>query len=198
MPTTEEDIKMKVGYARVSTNDQDTQLQLDALSAAGCEIIYQEKMSGAKTDRPELKNCLKSLRKGDTLAVWKLDRLGRSLQHLLVVVKDLENADIGFQSLTESIDTTSNTGKLIFHIFASLAEFERGLITERVNAGLAAARKKGTKFGRPESLSKKQKSMALAMYYGGTSKIEIANHFEVTRQTIYTLIKKDIPLEELA
>ena len=113
MPTTEEDIKMKVGYARVSTNDQDTQLQLDALSAAGCEIIYQEKMSGAKTDRPELKNCLKSLRKEDTLVVWKLDRLGRSLQHLLVVVKDLENADIGFQSLTESIDTTSNTGKLI-------------------------------------------------------------------------------------
>jgi len=127
---------MKTGYARVSTKDQDTQLQLqlDALNAAGCERIYQEKQSGVKQDRLELQQCLKSLRAGDSLIVWKLDRLGRSLQHLIEVIADLENRQIGFQSLTENIDTTSPTGKLIFHIFGSLAEFERGLIRERVKA----------------------------------------------------------------
>lgn len=180
---------MKIGYARVSTNDQDTQLQIDALNAAGCERIYEEKQSGAKTDRPELQQCLKSLREGDLLIVWKLDRLGRSLQHLIDVVTDLENRQIGFQSLTENIDTTSPTGKLIFHIFGSLAEFERGLIRERVKAGLAAAKKKGKKFGRPEALNEQAKTLAIAMYNGGATKIDIARHFKVTRQTIYTLLK---------
>ena len=180
---------MKIGYARVSTNDQDTQLQIDALNVAGCERIYQEKQSGAKKDRPELQQCLKSLREGDILIVWKLDRLGRSLQHLIEVVTDLESRQIGFQSLTENIDTTNNTGKLIFHIFGSLAEFERGLIRERVKAGLEAAKKKGKKFGRPEALNEKDRAMAIAMFNGGATKIDIARHFNVTRQTIYTLLK---------
>ena len=180
---------MKIGYARVSTNDQDTQLQIDALTAAGCERIYQETQSGAKQDRLELQQCLKSLRAGDLLIVWKLDRLGRSLQHLIELVTDLESRQIGFQSLTENIDTTSSTGKLISHIFGSLAKFERGLIRERVIAGLAAAKNKGTKFGRPEALNATDKDMALAMFNGGATKIAIARHFKVTRQTIYTLLK---------
>ena len=181
---------MKIGYARVSTNDQDTQLQLDALNSVGCGRIYEESQSGAKKERAELKQCLKSLRAGDILVVWKLDRLGRSLQHLIDVVADLEQRQVGFQSLTENIDTTSPTGKLVFHIFGSLAEFERGLIRERVKAGLDAAKKKGKKFGRPDALDEKDKSMALAMRNGGATKIDIARHFKVTRQTIYTLLKE--------
>ena len=180
---------MKVGYARVSTNEQDTYLQIDALKAIGCELIYQEKQSGAKKDRTELQQCLKSLREDDILIVWKLDRLGRSLQHLIEVVSDLEERQIGFQSLTENIDTTSPTGKLIFHIFGSLAEFERGLIRERVKAGLEAAKKRGKKFGRPDALDDKAKEMALAMFNGGALKIDIARHFNVTRQTVYSLLK---------
>ena len=180
---------MKVGYARVSTNEQDTYLQIDALKAIGCELIYQEKQSGAKKDRSELQQCLKSLREDDILIVWKLDRLGRSLQHLIEVVSDLEDRKIGFQSLTENIDTTSPTGKLIFHIFGSLAEFERGLIRERVKAGLEAAKKRGKKFGRPDALNDKAKEMAFAMFNGGALKIDIARHFNVTRQTVYSLLK---------
>ena len=180
---------MKVGYARVSTNEQDTYLQIDALKAIGCELIYQEKQSGAKKDRSELQQCLKSLREDDILIVWKLDRLGRSLQHLIEVVSDLEERKIGFQSLTENIDTTSPTGKLIFHIFGSLAEFERGLIRERVKAGLEAAKKRGKKFGRPDALNDKAKEMAFAMFNGGALKIDIARHFNVTRQTVYSLLK---------
>ena len=181
---------MKIGYARVSTNDQDTQLQLDALNSVGCDRIYEESQSGAKKERAELQQCLKSFRAGDILVVWKLDRLGRSLQHLIDVVADLEQRQVGFQSLTENIDTTSPTGKLVFHIFGSLAEFERGLIRERVKAGLDAAKKKGKKFGRPDALDEKDKSMALAMRNGGATKIDIARHFKVTRQTIYTLLKE--------
>jgi DNA invertase Pin-like site-specific DNA recombinase len=180
---------MKIGYARVSTHEQDAQLQIDALNAAGCERIYEEKQSGAQQDRHELQQCLKSLKAGDILTVWKLDRLGCSLQYLIELVTDFESRQIGFQSLTENIDTTSSTGKLIFHIFGSLAEFERGLARERIKAGLAAAKKKGTKFGRPEALNKKDKEMALAMFNGGATKIYIARHFNVTRQTIYTLLK---------
>lgn len=180
---------MKYGYARVSTNQQDTKLQIDALLNAGCEKIYEEKMSGAKTDRPELKQCLKAMVENDVLVVWKLDRLGRSLQHLIEVVNTLEAENKGFQSLTENIDTTSPTGKLIFHIFASLAEFERGLIRQRVMAGLDAARKSGTKFGRPQALSKSDKEMAITMFNGGATKNAIAQHFGVARQTVYALLK---------
>ena len=181
---------MKYGYARVSTNQQDTQLQIHALQAAGCIKIYQETMSGTKTDRPELNQCLKAMNENDVLVVWKLDRLGRSLQHLIQVVNTLEAENKGFQSLTENIDTTSPTGKLIFHIFGSLAEFERGLIRQRVIAGLDASRKMGTKFGRPEALTAKDKEMAITMFNGGATKGSIAKHFGVARQTIYALLKE--------
>ncbi len=184
---------MKYGYARVSTNQQDTKLQIDALVAAGCEKIYEETMSGGKTDRPELNNCLKAMNPNDILVVWKLDRLGRSLQHLIEIVNKLEQDSKGFQSLTENIDTTSPTGKLIFHIFGSLAEFERGLIRQRVMAGLDASRKMGTKFGRPEALTPKDKDMAITMFNGGATKGSIAQHFGVARQTIYALLKEIEP-----
>jgi DNA invertase Pin-like site-specific DNA recombinase len=181
---------MKIGYARVSKNIQDTQLQIDALVAAGCDKIYQEKISGGKTDRPELNQCLKAMNPDDVLVVWKLDRLGRSLQHLIEIITNLESENKGFQSLTESIDTTTPTGKLVFHIFASLAEFEKSLIRQRVMAGLDAARKSGTKFGRPEALSPKDKDMAITMFNGGATKNAIAQHFGVARQTIYSLLKE--------
>ena len=181
---------MKYGYARVSTNQQDTKLQIDALQEAGCEKIYEEKLSGGRTDRPELNQCLKAMNPNDILVVWKLDRLGRSLQHLIEIVNKLEHESKGFQSLTEHIDTTSPTGKLIVHIFASLAEFEKSLIRQRVMAGLEASRKMGTKFGRPEALSKTDKEMAITMFNGGATKGSIAQHFGVARQTIYALLRE--------
>jgi DNA invertase Pin-like site-specific DNA recombinase len=181
---------MKYGYARVSTNQQDTKLQIDALLASGCEKIYEDKMSGGKIDRPELNQCLKAMNENDVLVVWRLDRLGRSLQHLIEVVHKLEEENKGFQSLTEHIDTTSPTGKLVFHIFAALAEFEKSLIRQRVMAGLEASRKMGTKFGRPESLTAKDKEMAITMFNGGATKNAIAQHFGVARQTIYALLKQ--------
>ncbi len=181
---------MKYGYARVSTNQQDTKLQIDALLASGCSKVYEDKISGSKTDRPELNNCLKAMNENDVLVVWKLDRLGRSLQHLIEVVHKLEEENKGFQSLTEHIDTTSPSGKLVFHIFASLAEFEKSLIRQRVMAGLEASRKMGTKFGRPEALTAKDKEMAITMFNGGATKNAIAQHFGVARQTIYALLKQ--------
>ena len=181
---------MKIGYARVSTSTQDTALQIDALKKACCEVIYEEKASGTKKDRIELEQCLKSLRSGDVLVVWKLDRLGRSLHHLLEVINNFEERGIGFTSLTESIDTTTSTGKLVFNIFGSLAEFERSLIKDRVNAGLEAARKKGRIGGRPSALNEKQKQLAITMFNGGALKSDIAKHFNVTRQTIYSILKE--------
>jgi len=139
---------MRIGYARVSTQDQRSELQLDALAAAGCEQVFHEKMSGKDKDRPELETCLKVVRQGDTLIVWRLDRLGRSLKDLVEIVHELQDRGIGLQSLTENIDTTNAGGKLIFHVFAALAEFERNLIRERTVAGLAAARARGRKGGR--------------------------------------------------
>ena len=139
-----------IGYARVSTNAQDTELHLAALNEAGCEKIFDETASGAKADRPELKSCLAYLREGDTLVVWKLDRLARSLKQLVDIVDDLGNRQISFRCLTQNIDTTSSTGKLVFGIFATLAEFERDLIKERTVAGLNAARANGRVGGRPK------------------------------------------------
>jgi DNA invertase Pin-like site-specific DNA recombinase len=139
-----------LGYARVSTTDQQPQLQVDALQRAGCYRVFTETASGARTDRPVLEQLLDQLRPGDTLVVWKLDRLGRSLRHLVDTVTGLADRGIGFRSLQEAIDTTTPGGKLVFHVFAALAEFERDLIRERTSAGLAAARARGP--GRPQCL----------------------------------------------
>ena len=155
---------MLVGYARVSTLEQDTSLQIDALEQAGCERIFRDKVSGAKTERPGLQEALDFLRKGDSLVVWRLDRLGRSLKHLLETVSLLEERGIGFRSLQEAIDTTTSGGRLIFHIFGALAEFERNLIRERTLAGLRAARARGRKGGRPKALDARKTELAYRLY----------------------------------
>jgi DNA invertase Pin-like site-specific DNA recombinase len=154
---------MKIGYARVSSEDQNLDLQRDALKGAGCECFYEEKESGGKIDRPELLRLFEVLRAGDTLVVWRLDRLGRSLKHLIETVERLETLGVGFQSFTEAIDTTTSGGKLVFHIFAALAEFERTLIRERTRAGLKAARARGRQGGRPKTLSEEKRRMAQAL-----------------------------------
>jgi DNA invertase Pin-like site-specific DNA recombinase len=150
---------MLIGYARVSTDDQNLDLQRDALKQAGCEQIYTDRVSGTKDNRPGLTVALSHLRTGDTLVVWRLDRLGRSLRHLIDTVTGLQERGIGFKSLQESIDTTTSGGKLVFHIFGALAEFEREIIRERTNAGLQAARARGRNGGRPKKLTKKQIEM---------------------------------------
>src|SRR4051812_31958867 len=159
---------MDIGYARVSTGEQTLDLQLDALQAAGCGKVYRETASGAKAGRPILEEVLTYLRKGDTLVVWRLDRLGRSLRHLIETVAALAERGIGFKSLTEQIDTTTPGGKLIFPVFGALAEFERDLIRERTHAGLAAARARGRLGGRPRKLADaKQLDLARTLYAGG-------------------------------
>ena len=152
----------KVGYARVSTAQQSPQLQIDALQSAGCQKIYQEIASGAKAQRPQLEQMLAQLRSGDVLVVWKLDRLGRSLTHLVQLVNQLLAQGVGLQSLNDPIDTTSAQGRLMFNIFASLAEFERELIQERTQAGLKSARARGRTGGRPKGLSEQAKLTAAA------------------------------------
>ncbi len=154
---------MLVGYARVSTQDQDPNMQVDALEKAGCERIFIEKASGAKRDRPELTAALDYARQGDTLVVWKLDRLARSLKQLVETVEGLEEREVGFRSLTETIDTTSAGGRLVFAIFAGLAEFERSIIKERTSAGLEAARLRGRVGGRPRSVSDEDIAAAKAL-----------------------------------
>lgn len=139
---------MRIGYARISTHEQNLDLQRDALKAAGCEKIIEDKASGSRTDRTGLQRACEMLRKGDVLVVWRLDRLGRTLKHLIEFMAMLENEGIGFQSVTEAIDTTTTGGKLVFHIFGALAEFERNIIRERTLAGLAAARQRGKVGGR--------------------------------------------------
>ena len=154
---------MLIGYCRVSTSDQDLSLQLDALKKAGCEKIFRDKISGAKADRPALKKALDFARKGDTIVVWRLDRLGRSLKDLIQIVHQLEENKVGIKSLNESLDTTTPGGRLIFHVFGAIAEFERSLIRERTMAGLQAARARGRNGGRPKSLSDKNVQLAQAM-----------------------------------
>src|SRR3982750_3492495 len=147
---------MQIGYARVSTDEQNLNLQRDALKTAGCELIFDDMVSGTKARRPGLEQALSHLRPGDTLVVWRLDRLGRSLRHLIDTVTDLQEKGIGFKSLTESIDTTTSGGKLVFHIFEALAEFEREIIRERTQAGLQSARARGRHGGPKHKLTKKQ------------------------------------------
>lgn len=187
---------MRIGYARVSTQDQKPELQLDALSVARCEQVFQEKASGKDANRPELENCLRTLRTGDTLVVWKLDRLGRSLKNLVEIVHTLESRGVGFQSLTESVDTTSAGGRLIFHIFGALAEFERNLIRDRTVAGLAAARARGRKGGRKAKLTRSDVRKAAAMLLDpDMTKAEIARHFQVSRVTLDASLRRELGVE---
>ena len=181
---------MLIGYARVSTHEQTLNLQQDALTKAGCTKIFTDTASGAKTERIGLEEALTYVRKGDTLVVWRLDRLGRSLPHLITTMTDLEERGIGFKSLTENIDTTTSGGKLIFHIFGALAEFERNLIRERTTAGLTAARARGRKGGRPNALTARQRSIAQSLYDNPkTSITEICRTLKVSKATLYRSIK---------
>lgn len=177
---------MLIGYARVSTQEQDPALQLDALKGAGCERVFVEKASGAQRDRPELKAALDYMRAGDVLTVWKLDRLARSLGQLIETVADLERRGIGFRSVTEAIDTTSPGGRLVFHIFGAMAEFERAIIRERTRAGLDAARARGRKGGRPPGLTAKDLAAARALLSDPEITVEeVARHLKVAPSTLY-------------
>ena len=182
---------MKIGYARVSTEDQNLDMQIDALKEAKCDHIYEEKMSGKINDRPALEKALNFMRKGDTLVIWKLDRLGRSLRHLIEVINDLMDDGMYFMSLQENIDTTSTGGKLIFHIFAALAEFEREIISERTKSGLKAARARGRFGGRPKKLNEEQAQMVKKMWKDHTISIEeICRSFDISRSTLYLYLKE--------
>jgi DNA invertase Pin-like site-specific DNA recombinase len=182
---------MKIGYARVSTHDQNLALQVDALKAAGCERIYDDRVSGSKEDRPGLEKALNALRPGDTLVVWKLDRLGRSIKHLIDVVNSLREQDVAFHSLTEGVDTSTNGGRLIYNIFASLAEFERGLIRERTMAGLEAARARGRKGGRPKRLDARKIAHAKRLLEDPDQTVsEVAELLGVGRATLYRALKE--------
>jgi DNA invertase Pin-like site-specific DNA recombinase len=177
---------MLIGYARVSTLDQTLALQQDALSAAGCTEIYTDTVSGSVTDRPGLSDALSHLRPGDTLVVWRLDRLGRSLSHLIETVRDLHERGIGFRSLQEQIDTTTSGGKLVFHVFGALAEFERDLIRERTHAGLAAARARGRLFGRPRRLTSQQVKQLRSLAKDEHNTVtEICQTLRISRATYY-------------
>jgi DNA invertase Pin-like site-specific DNA recombinase len=181
---------MKIGYARVSTVDQRLELQIDALEKTGCEKIFTDQASGAKDDRHGLISAIEFCRKGDSLVVWKLDRLGRSLVHLIETINLLHERQVGFVSVQENIDTTTSGGKLVFHVFGALAEFERELIRERTNAGLASARSRGRLGGRPKALSKRQIQIAKTMLADpNTSVREICELLEISKSTLYRYVK---------
>jgi DNA invertase Pin-like site-specific DNA recombinase len=180
---------MLIGYARVSTHDQTLHLQQDALTKVGCNKLFTDTASGVKTERIGLNEALSYVRRGDTLVVWRLDRLGRSLPHLIATMTDLEERGIGFKSLTESIDTTTSGGKLIFHIFGSLAEFERNLIRERTQAGLSAARARGRRGGRPKVLTAKQLGIARDLYEKRHPIADICRTLKISKATLYRSIK---------
>jgi DNA invertase Pin-like site-specific DNA recombinase len=180
---------MLIGYARVSTLEQNLDLQKDALAKAGCQQTFEDKESGANTERPGLARALEALRPGDTLVVWKLDRLGRSLKHLVETVQSLGERGVGFKSLQESIDTTTSGGKLVFHVFAALAEFERGIIQERTQAGLAAARARGRLGGRPPGRDERKRTAALALSQDKSrSVVEICRMLGISRTSYYRYI----------
>jgi DNA invertase Pin-like site-specific DNA recombinase len=184
---------MLVGYARVSTFEQNLSPQIDALQQAGCEKIFNDRASGAKTDRPGLGEALKYVRKGDTLLVWRLDRLGRSLIHLIETVGKLEEKGIGFRSLQEAIDTTTSGGRLVFQIFGALAEFERNLIRERTQAGLAAARARGRKGGRPKALNQTKIELAYKLYDEKNHTIkEICQILGISKPTLYNYLRQRV------
>lgn len=184
---------MKIGYARVSTKEQNLSLQIDALKKEGCYKVFQEKISGSKPDRPELRKMIDQLREEDIIVIWKLDRLGRSLRDLVNLIKEIQDRGAGLKSLNDSIDTTTAHGKLIFHIFASLAEFERDIISERTKAGLASARARGRVGGRPKGLSKEALDKAIiveTLYKQGDMSItQICKHVNIARSTVYNYLK---------
>lgn len=184
---------MIIGYARVSSIEQNLELQRDALNAAGCEIIFEDKASGsAKVDGPEWGNALKKLRAGDTLVDWRLGRLGRSLKHLIETIEELGNEGIGFSSLQGNLDTTTSGGKLLFHIFGALVEFERQLICERTMAGLAAALARGRKGGRPRKLTDKQFALARQLLEHPDQQVtELAKMRGVARSTLYMSLRSE-------
>lgn len=176
---------MQIGYVRVSTNEQNTSLQRDALERAGCELIFEEKMSGTVANRPVLKRVLKQLKEGDTLVVWKLDRLGRSMRNLVLLIDELKSRGIHFRSMTDSIDTSSPMGRFIFHIMGALAEMERELIVERTMAGLAAAREQGRIGGRRPKLTSEQWAQAGRLIANGTDRKQVALIYDVAVCTLY-------------
>ncbi|MCA2971852.1 MAG: recombinase family protein [Acidobacteriaceae bacterium] len=177
---------MKIGYARVSTDIQETDLQMDALKRAKCVRVYEEKASGAKADRPELMRLLDNARKGDVVVVWKLDRLARSLRQLIDTAVLLNERGVELLSLTENINTTTPTGKLTFHLFAALAEFERDILRQRVNAGLAAARRRGRVGGRPKALNESDMKKARALLRSGEyTRVQVAAELKVSRHTLW-------------
>ncbi len=184
---------MKIGYARVSTPDQKMDLQIDELKKFGCKKTFSEVVTGAKADRAELSKMLEQVRPGDIIVIWKLDRLGRSLKHLVELVGELIERDVGLKSLHDPIDTSTSQGRLIFNIFASLAEFEREVISERTKAGLTAARARGRIGGRPKGLSDKAKNKAIvvaALYKEGKMSIaEILENQQISRATLYNYLR---------
>ena len=180
---------MKVGYARVSTQDQNLDLQLKALK--DCGRVFRDKgISGTQNNRPQLKRALKHVKSGDVLVVWKLDRLGRSLGHLIETVSELKDRGVGFASISESIDTTTPGGKLFFHMMGALAEFERDLIVERTKAGIEAARQRGQHLGRPNKLNTTQLMHARKLINEGTSRNEVARILDINPSTLYRNLQK--------
>lgn len=190
---------MKYGYARVSTRDQNLNLQIDTLKNVGCEKIYEEVARGAKTDRPVLNQLLNIIQSGDTLVIWKFDRLGRSLQHLIKIFNDLINRNINIISLKDPVDTTTPQGKLMFNMFSSLAEFEKDLIHERTMAGLKSARARGKLGGRPKGLSQRamEKACAAESLYRERklSAIDITRKLGISKTTLYKYLKiRNVPI----
>lgn len=182
---------MKIGYARVSSDDQNLALQRDALKKAGCKKVFEDTRSGTTADRPGLIEMLAAAKKGDVVIVWRLDRLGRSLQDLLKLASQLENAGVGLTSLQEKLDTTSSGGKLVFHFFGAMAEFEANLIRERTAAGLAAAKARGRVGGRPKLLDAKQRKALLKLHKSGEHSVaEICRMMHISRPTFYNYLEE--------
>ena len=182
---------MKIGYARVSTVEQNLELQTDALEKAGCEKVFSDTVSGAKDDRKGLREAIEFSRAGDSLIVWKLDRLGRSLKHLIETINRLHEKKVGFVSVQESIDTTTPGGKLVFHVFGALAEFERELISERTNAGLASARARGRLGGRPKAVTDRQLQIAKTMLADPQTTVkEVCQTLQISKTTLYRYLKE--------
>lgn len=188
---------MLIGYVRVSTNDQNTALQRNALECAGCELIFEDKISGKTSDRPGLKRLLKTLGEGDTLVVWKLDRLGRSMRHLVVLVEELRERGINFRSLTDSIDTSTPMGRFFFHVMGALAEMERELIVERTRAGLAAARAEGRVGGRRPKFSQDEWAQMGRLIEGGMDRKQVAIIFDAGVSTLYKNFRRAARIELL-